>query len=119
MKQDRAMHQPLTAGLGLKPEHYEEALACQDTGLWWEVHPENYLADGGPRLAWLDAIRSRQPASSPIEDAVRSDVMSQLCDIAVRTGEKITWDPAQRRIIGGSDKAMAMTSRAMREPWTL
>jgi uncharacterized protein (UPF0276 family) len=53
----------LTAGLGLKPEHYEEALACQDTGLWWEVHPENYLADGGPRLAWLDAIRSRHPVS--------------------------------------------------------
>lgn len=63
MKQDRAMHQPLTAGLGLKPEHYEQALACQDTGLWWEVHPENYLADGGPRLAWLDAIRSRHPVS--------------------------------------------------------
>ena len=30
---------------------------------WWEVHPENYLADGGPRLAWLDAIRSRHPVS--------------------------------------------------------
>jgi uncharacterized protein (UPF0276 family) len=27
------------------------------------VHPENYLADGGPRLAWLQAIRARHPVS--------------------------------------------------------
>ena len=49
--------QPLTAGLGLKAEHYEEALACRAPGLWFEVHAENYLAAGGPRLAWLEAIR--------------------------------------------------------------
>ena len=48
---------PLTAGLGLKPQHYDEALHCSAPGLWWEVHPENYLADGGPRLAWLERIR--------------------------------------------------------------
>lgn len=52
---------PLTAGLGLKPQHYGEALHCSAPGLWWEVHPENYLADGGPRLAWLEAIRARHP----------------------------------------------------------
>ncbi|MBB6560629.1 uncharacterized protein (UPF0276 family) [Acidovorax soli] len=53
----------LTAGLGLKPAHYEQALHCTDPGLWWEVHPENYLADGGPRLAWLEAIRARHPVA--------------------------------------------------------
>lgn len=53
----------LTAGLGLKPEHYADALACQHAGLWWEVHPENYMADGGPRLAWLHAIRAQHPIS--------------------------------------------------------
>jgi len=53
----------LTAGLGLKPQHYEEALACPADGLWFEVHPENYLVAGGPRLAWLDAIRARHPIS--------------------------------------------------------
>ncbi|MBR9824587.1 MAG: DUF692 domain-containing protein [Alphaproteobacteria bacterium] len=47
-----------TAGLGLKPEHYREALEDRTDGLWFEVHPENYMADGGPRLAWLEAIRS-------------------------------------------------------------
>ena len=53
----------LTAGLGLKPQHYDEALHCTASDLWWEVHPENYLADGGPRLAWLEAIRARHPVS--------------------------------------------------------
>ena len=28
----------LTAGLGLKPQHYDEALRCTAPGLWWEVH---------------------------------------------------------------------------------
>ena len=27
------------------------------------MHPENYAVAGGPRLAWLDAIRSRHPLS--------------------------------------------------------
>ncbi|WP_422844160.1 DUF692 domain-containing protein [Acidovorax sp. M2(2025)] len=53
----------LTAGLGLKPQHYAEALDCTAPGLWWEVHPENYFADGGPRLAWLEAIRARHPVA--------------------------------------------------------
>ena len=51
------------AGLGLKAEHYEDALDCTASGLWFEVHPENYMVDGGPRLAWLEAIGSRHPLS--------------------------------------------------------
>ena len=53
----------LTAGLGLKAGHYAEALACRRDGLWFEVHAENYLVDGGPRLKWLDAIRAEHPLS--------------------------------------------------------
>ena len=53
----------LTAGLGLKPQHFEAALGCTEPGLWFEVHPENYLVAGGPRLAWLEAIRARHPVS--------------------------------------------------------
>jgi uncharacterized protein (UPF0276 family) len=53
----------LTAGLGLKPQHYDAALACAADGLWFEVHPENYMVAGGPRLAWLEAIRARHAIS--------------------------------------------------------
>jgi uncharacterized protein (UPF0276 family) len=52
-----------SAGLGLKPEHFRPALDVQASGLWYEVHPENYMADGGPRLAWLDAIRKDKALS--------------------------------------------------------
>jgi len=53
----------LTAGIGLKPVHFEAALACDDAGLWLEVHPENYMVDGGPRLAWLTLLRERHALS--------------------------------------------------------
>lgn len=53
----------LTAGLGLKPQHYDAALACRAAGLWFEVHPENYMVAGGPRIAWLEAIRTRHAIS--------------------------------------------------------
>ncbi|HRH87569.1 MAG TPA: DUF692 domain-containing protein [Rubrivivax sp.] len=53
----------LRCGLGLKPEHYEAAQACALRGLWFEVHAENYLVAGGPRIRWLEAIRERHPLS--------------------------------------------------------
>ena len=53
----------LTAGLGLKAEHYDAALSTQADGLWFEVHPENYMVAGGPRLGWLEALRARHPIS--------------------------------------------------------
>lgn len=53
----------ITAGLGLKPEHYADALAAPADGLWFEVHPENYMSAGGPRLSALEAIRERRPLS--------------------------------------------------------
>ena len=53
----------LTAGVSLKPQHFQEAVRASAKGLWFEVHAENYMVAGGPRLAWLDRIRSRHPVS--------------------------------------------------------
>ncbi|MES2977485.1 MAG: DUF692 domain-containing protein [Pseudomonadota bacterium] len=53
----------LGAGLGLKADYFDDALAARAPGLWWEVHPENYMVDGGPRLRWLQAIRAEHPVS--------------------------------------------------------
>jgi uncharacterized protein len=52
-----------TAGLSFKPVHYEQAMACPAAGLWFEVHAENYMVDGGPRLTMLEALRKRFPLS--------------------------------------------------------
>ena len=57
------MHAAPAAGLGLKPEHFEDALRAREAGLWFEVHPENYLVEGGPRLAWLEAVRAEHALS--------------------------------------------------------
>src|SRR5256885_35733 len=51
------------AGIGFKAEHFAEALAAPAAGLWFEVHPENYMVDGGPRLAMLERLRRDRPLS--------------------------------------------------------
>jgi len=57
------MTHALGAGLGFKPDFAEDALAACHAGLWFEVHPENYLVAGGPRLALLEAVRATHPLS--------------------------------------------------------
>lgn len=52
-----------TAGIGFKPCYLNEALAAPAAGLWFEIHPENYMVDGGPRLALLRALREARPLS--------------------------------------------------------
>ena len=80
-----------------------------------EVHlPESPRQDQN----FIDAVRSRKTAVSPLDHAVRSDVISHLCDIAIRTGRKITWDPGKRAIVNDADASRRL-SRPMRAPWTL
>lgn len=55
--------QPIRAGIGLKPDHYDQALASVDAGLWFEVHTENYFIGGGQRLEKLRLIGERFPLS--------------------------------------------------------
>lgn len=53
----------LGAGLGLKPQHFAGAAHDRRPGLWFEVHPENYMSDGGPRLRGLERVRAAHPLS--------------------------------------------------------
>jgi uncharacterized protein (UPF0276 family) len=52
-----------TSGLGFKPEYFDEALARPRAGQWYEIHAENYMVSGGPRLAMLEALRTSFPLS--------------------------------------------------------
>ena len=54
---------PPRAGIGLKAQHYKDILEHQPDIGWLEVHSENYMADGGPALRWLEAMRERFPIS--------------------------------------------------------
>lgn len=54
-------------GIGLRTAHLAQLAAeAKDAPLtapWLEIHTENFLVDGGPRLAMLDAIAARYPLS--------------------------------------------------------
>ena len=54
---------PARAGVGLKPQHYEEILAEKPDLGWFEVHAENYMGDGGAPHHYLSAIREHYPLS--------------------------------------------------------
>ncbi|MCC9595271.1 MULTISPECIES: DUF692 family multinuclear iron-containing protein [unclassified Rubrivivax] len=51
------------AGLGFKPQHADALLAGEAVVDFLEVHAENYLVDGGPRLRLLERLRERWPLS--------------------------------------------------------
>jgi len=66
----------------------------------------------------LDCIKTRSQPVSNITDAVRSDIISHLSDIAIRTGRRIKWDPKKERIVG-DEMASRMLQRSLRSPWRL
>ena len=96
----------------------------------WEAEPKGLLqarpgagdvhltASANHYANFVEAVRSRAGAVSPLADAVRSDLLSHLCDIAVRLGRKVTWDPKTERIVGDAE-ATARLNRPMRSPWTI
>jgi len=51
------------AGVGLKADHYATILETQPDIGWFEVHPENYMGQGGSPHAYLSAIRQNYPLS--------------------------------------------------------
>ncbi len=63
---------PQRAGVGLKPQHYADALALISASIerpeadapgWFEVHPQNYFGAGGPPHRWLTAFAQVAPIS--------------------------------------------------------
>ncbi len=66
---------------------------------------------------FLDAVRRRTDPVSNIDDAVHSDNISQISDIAIRSGRKIVWDPVKEEI-EGDEQASRRLTRAYRAPWS-
>jgi len=54
---------PRVAGLGLRPQHMGQVIDTAPEVAWWEIHSENFLAAGGPRMRQLDLIAARTPIS--------------------------------------------------------
>ena len=54
---------PPAAGVGLRAPHMRHVLDARPAVPWFEVHSENYFADGGPALANLERIRRDYPVA--------------------------------------------------------
>ncbi|MFW6164410.1 MAG: Gfo/Idh/MocA family protein [Planctomycetota bacterium] len=67
---------------------------------------------------FIASVQARIDAVSNIDDAVQSDLISHLSDIAIRLGRRVRWDHAAQTIPDDPD-AQRMMHRALRSPWTL
>lgn len=54
---------PAAAGIGLRAPHVGHVKKERPAVAWFEVHSENYFAEGGPALASLERIRADYPLS--------------------------------------------------------
>lgn len=48
--------------------------------------------------SFVESVRERSPSIAPIEDAVRSDALSHLSLLAIKSGGEVVWDPKAYRI---------------------
>lgn len=67
---------------------------------------------------FVDCIKSRAATINPLESAIRSDTISHLSDICIRTGRSIDWDPTTETIRDDAE-ATKMLDRPMRQPWVM
>jgi predicted dehydrogenase len=66
----------------------------------------------------LDCVRSGAKTVCPVDEAVRSETLCQVSEIAIRLKRKVKWDPKTERFVK-DDEANRMLSRSMRSPWSL
>jgi hypothetical protein len=73
---------------------------------------------GGHGGNFLQAVRSRTDPVSFIEDAVRSDLVSHVGDLAIRLRRTLRWDPVKEQFLDDPE-ATRLMDRPLREPWHL
>ena len=95
-------------GMMTEPETLATTTIARD-----EIH---LPVSGGQETNFIECVRNRRPTVAGVDDAVRSDLISHVSDIAIRSGRKITWDPIKEQIVGDDEAARRMT-RAVRQPW--
>ena len=59
----RSCSLPTRSGISLKPKHYHQILDQLPNAGWFEIHPENFMGNGGPPHRYLEAICAHYPLS--------------------------------------------------------
>ncbi len=70
---------------------------------WFKLNPcagsKRVLYRNQYYQAFVESVRERSPSVAPIEDAVRSDAISHLSLMAIKSGGEVVWDPQAYQII--------------------
>ncbi len=66
--------------------------------------------------AFIDAVRDHTPSVGPIGDAVRSDALSHLSVLAIKSGGEILWDP-KAYCIQTPEALNSQMQHEVRGPW--
>ena len=67
---------------------------------------------------FVDVFKGNVPEACPLNEAILSDTVSHMSNIAIRTGRKITWDPVAGEVVGDAE-ANTWFIRQHREPYTV
>jgi hypothetical protein len=83
------------------------------------------VAERGPRRCsisrtrnFIDRLKTREKPIGTSKSAPQHGHVF-IGNIALRTGEKLVWDPAKETFTNGSAEARAMLRREYRNPWSL
>jgi predicted dehydrogenase len=70
--------------------------------------------------SFLDAVKSREEPTAPVEVGHRSATVCHLGNIAMRLRTSLHWEPERERFVGrGSDEANRLVARTARSPWNV
>ncbi len=67
---------------------------------------------------FVDVVKGNAQEACPLDDAILSDTVSHMSNIAIRTGRKINWDPVAGEVVGDTE-ANSWFYRQHREPYTV
>ncbi len=104
-------------GISAEPESLLQVrLGANDTPL--HASPDHSNAFTAHTADFFRSIRTRQDPVSPVEEGQAASTLGNVCDIALRLGRALTWDPSRDRFID-DDQANGMLARAARSPWAI
>jgi len=66
---------------------------------------------------FIDVVKGTVKETNPLDEAILSDCVSHIGDIALRTGRKVTWNPVVGEVVGDPE-ANKIFTREMRKPYT-
>ena len=73
----------------------------------------------GHHRNFLDCVRSGDLPICDVEIGHRSSSICHLGNIAIRTGQKIEWDPANEVCTNSTEEIDRLINKPYRDPWTL